>query len=230
MSEIVIFKRLSGALFKPLSDAYKIGGIGLVFVSLSAVILIWSGFVPRGFYQYAMIAIGIVLLLPVIWLFYLKELRPLADTKNKIKEKEELIDLMQARASELSVLAEDITLVGIRHSSEVAAILVDLNEYVNKSINARDTVLSVLENPFVAKLPGVIKINELLKDDSIDAVQKLARSTQELSFRISKTMTETKHVIEDLRRAFQEADIAPLKKYATYLQQANENIKRLVES
>ena len=117
-------KALSEALFDPVYKAYKLGGLGLAILVLGSILMLVAFFLPnKDIFSYLIVFTGLMLILLVSALFFLKELLALFRAQRSVEQNKELIDLVQRAALHSTRLAYELESLIFKHSSELSEFL-----------------------------------------------------------------------------------------------------------
>src|SRR5688500_7936957 len=96
MDAIAQARPLSDALSRPLIGAYRVGGFGLAFLLLGAILILLSATLFSGGLTYLIALTGFFLVVVPCYFFWLKEMRPLAVGHRRVQESAEIVDAVQA--------------------------------------------------------------------------------------------------------------------------------------
>ena len=189
-------KPLSESLSNPIIKSYKAGGLGLVFVFLGTLLLLLALYIGKGILCYLVAALGSLMILSVLYLFYFQDIKKLKDLNASIKNNRELIDTVQAAAIQMTDLAYDLQALAFKNADEIA----------NTITTIRQNLKGLKHVPLLSKTPGFDKVSGL-------ADNKYVLRAEDLSKSIVNFTTTAKEVIENVKTSLVESDPNPLKGY-----------------
>ncbi len=191
-------KPLSDAIAGPIEKLYTIGGLQLVFMFVGTILMvlsaIWSIQPPA---KYVVLAIGALLVLTVMVIFFITNLMPLRDAQKTLKQQKQLIDTVQNISLETLSLADSLQTIAISHANHVAGLL---QEY----------------GPAIKQVPIIGK----KLSDRIDTSENLAVD-------IVVALNEAHKTLTNVETAIRNADATHLKAYVDDLQGLRTTIENL---
>ena len=200
MPKSINIKPLSDAISKPITDAYKVGGLGLSFLTLGAILMLIAFFWnDKTILTYFIFGIGTILIFATLAYFYFNDLRKLLKAQNAIQQNKELIDTIQQTAIEMTEFAYTLQALTFKHADQVS------------------TVIQVVR-PQIRNLPIIGKYADS------EAMTKV----ETLSSNIVYSAQKAKEVIVDLEKALINSDPNNLKKYLEQLHEYKVDIQKLL--
>jgi hypothetical protein len=130
MNKVPVVKPLSEALSEPLVKAYKVGGYGLVFVFAGTMLLLVALFFGDGILRYFLGALGALMILAVLGLFYFQDIKKHIDVNRNIQKNQELINTVQETAIEMTDLAYTLRALAFKNANELATALTQVRSSV----------------------------------------------------------------------------------------------------
>jgi hypothetical protein len=200
---------LSSALEGGIARMYTLGGLGLTFVFVGALFLLASALIGRGPTSYTLAAVGLVLILAVLTLFYLREIRPIRDAQRAVTANADLVDTVQETALEMTGLARDLQALAFKYASEIGSLVVAFQGW------ARERG----DHPLVKALPGADRWVETLVDN------EYTMRAGDLSKAIVRTTESAEQVISDVETALANSDAKALKRYVARIQDLDASVK-----
>jgi hypothetical protein len=195
-------RSLSEAIFAPVNRAYKLGGLGLSFLSLGAFMMVSVALVvDEPTLLSGVVAVsGFVLVMATCALFYVKDIRPMFRLQRNIQENKELIDAVQKTAIEMTEMASDLQALLFKHADRIASII----QMLRPKIHAIPML-----GPSLANHP-------------------LLTSAEDLSATIVHATKRAKSVIADVEAALVNSDPSSLKIYLGELHELRDRIEQLL--
>lgn len=207
MGESNVVTPLSDALSGGIARIYTLGGLGLTFVFVGALMLLTSALIPRGPISLVLAGIGLISILVVIVLFYQREIRPMRDVRRSITANAELVDVVQETALAMTALAKDLQALSFKHASEIATLVVRFKDWARE------------RGQLVAALPGGTKLVERLIDN------EYTHQAVDLSETIVRTTESAEKIISDIETALVHSDPSGLKRYVAQIRDLDERLK-----
>jgi hypothetical protein len=192
---------LSDAVSSPLTKAYRVGGFGLSFLVLGAILFSAAAVSPRGVLSYFMASVGLLLIAVPCYFFYVKEIRPIASAQRRVAENAELIDAVQDVALATTLAALDIQALAYKYAEEVRDLL-------------------QIARPAMERIPLLRKIAQSSQFEQADW----------LTSAIVEVTERAERIISEIRQALIAADPTELKKYASELEGLRAEVRRLLRS
>lgn len=114
MNNVPSANTLSSAIIRPLLEAYKMGGIALVFLIIGMLLMAFAfTLTAKGgsneALTYGFLVTGIVCILAVIGIAYILVLVPINNTIKKARENEDALNSVQSAALTLSEINKELT-------------------------------------------------------------------------------------------------------------------------
>lgn len=195
-------RNLSEAIFAPVNRAYKLGGLGLAFLSLGAFMMLSVALVvDQPTLLSGVVAVsGFVLVMATCALFYVKDIRPMFRLQRNIHENKELIDAVQKTAIEMTEMASDLQALLFKHADQIASII----HMLRPKIHAIPMLGPSLAN------------------------HQLLNRAEDLSATIVHATKRAKSVIADVEAALVNSDPSNLKIYLGELHELRDRIEQLL--
>ncbi len=229
MSEVSV-KKLSDSISTPIVRAYKAGGYGLTFLTVGSLFLLIAAiFNLDNWPRYLLAGVGILLIFPVLILFYFKDIKKLSELNKNIKSNKDMIDTVQNTAIEMTELANNLQALAFKYANEVAEVMTSVYKYVQVTTEVRDNVKDVIHNPLLAKVPGVAQLKKIVDNEQIDIVKDKMTIANDLSQSIVTTTKASKEIIADIKKALINSNPEPLKRYSIYIQKMNTDTTNLLQ-
>ncbi len=203
---------LANAIAVPVIRAYKVGGLGLVFVVIGTFLLVIAVAAPRGPLSYAVGGVGTLTILAVLAQFYYQSLRPLHDVRVNIKANEELINSIQVSAIQATELCYHLQSLAFKHADKVAPVV---------SL-ARQKLREVTIIPIFGNTPLARGMAEFADSEALVSAQDLSASIVEITDAARSVMT-------NLHRALVNADPKPIKSYCEQLRGIDNRVRDILK-
>lgn len=194
-------KALSDAIIEPITKAYRVGGFGLSFLLLGAIMLLAAALIPIGYFMYPLALIGFVLVVIPCYFFYVKEIRPISKAQRSLARSSDVIDTVQAAALQITGLAYDLQSLAFRYATEI------------------ETAIKIIR-PQIRIVPGIGKIADL----------PLMRETENLAGRIVSSTRGIDHVVSNVKQALIDSDPKLLKVYIEDMKRIGADLEALLAS
>ncbi len=117
------FQALSEAISEPITKAYRVGGFGLAFLLLGALMIFAGAVFSVGPLVYPLAGIGLVLILIPCYFFYAKEIRPISIAQKALKQSSEMVDAVQDSAMEVTGLIHSLQALAFKHRDQLSSVL-----------------------------------------------------------------------------------------------------------
>ncbi|GGT29241.1 hypothetical protein GCM10010271_36530 [Streptomyces kurssanovii] len=192
-----VAKKLSDAISEPLTRAYRVGGFGLAFLLLGALLMLGAIFRHGDTLSYALACVGIILIAVPCYFFYVKEIQPIRKAQQAVDRNKEMIDQIQETALSLMELSLLLQALAFKHS-ELTAEMIGV---IRPKIKAIPVIGKLADGPLLSRPEALGK-----------AIVGATRGSKEL--------------LEDINSALQQSDINRLKKYKKKLDRFKRNINR----
>jgi hypothetical protein len=192
-------KSLSDAIMEPITKAYRLGGFGLAFLLLGALMMLAATFAATSRLSYFLAFAGLVLVVMPCYFFYVKEIRPISKVQETVGQSKEMIDAVQATAVSMTELTLELQALAFKHADQVATAL----EIARPQIRAIPVVGQVADHPMLA-------------------------SADDLAKAIVTVTQHTKEVVTDLQTALTSSDPNGLKKYLGDLEKLKSQVRGLL--
>jgi uncharacterized membrane protein YciS (DUF1049 family) len=101
-------KSLSDAVMEPITKAYRVGGFGLAFLLLGALMMLAATFVSASTLSYSLVIAGFILVVLPCYFFYVKEIRPISRVQETVGRNAEMIDAVQETAMSMTELTLEL--------------------------------------------------------------------------------------------------------------------------
>jgi hypothetical protein len=116
-------KSLSDAIIEPITKAYRVGGFGLAFLLLGALMILFGALVSGKIFVYPLALVGLLLVLIPCYFFYTKEVRPISMARKSTVRNSEVIDTVQSTAIELTNLTLDVQALAFKHADSIVQVM-----------------------------------------------------------------------------------------------------------
>jgi hypothetical protein len=194
-------KALSDAIIEPITKAYRVGGFGLAFLLLGAVMLLTAALSPIGYLAYPLALVGFVLVAVPCYFFYVKEVQPLARAQKSLTQASELADTVQAAAMQATNLAYDLQALAFRYASQIMLVFEEVR-------------------PVMRRIPGISGLADLPVISNTDALAGL----------IVTGTKEIEQVVGNLEKALVNPDPKLLKTYIEDMKRIKTQLEALLAS
>lgn len=194
-------KNLSDAIIEPITKAYRVGGFGLAFLLLGALMMLTATIMSKSAVSYLLTFVGFVLIALPCYFFYVKEIRPIARVQETVKQSREMIDTVQAAALSMTELTLDLQALAFKHADQVTRAL-------------------DLARPQIRALPVV---GHLADHPALTNADRLSKA-------IVATTHSIKEIVADLQVALLRSDPGPLRKYLKEVEALKGRVIVLLES
>jgi hypothetical protein len=194
-----VLRPLSDAVSSPLTKAYRVGGFGLAFLVLGAILFSAAVVSPRGVLSYFMASVGLLLIAVPCYFFYVKEIRPIASAQRQVAANADLIDSVQEVALSTTYAAYDIQALAYKYADDVRELL-------------------RVARPAMERLPV---LNKIARSPQFEQADWLTGAIVDVTERAER-------IIGDVRQALIDADPTALKKYALELDGLRTELRRLL--
>jgi hypothetical protein len=194
-------KSLSDTIMEPITKAYRVGGFGLAFLLLGALLMLTATLIARGVLSYFLGGAGLVLILLPCYFFYQKEVRPISQAHKAVLENKDMIDAVQATALSMTELTLSLEALAFKHADQV--------------VKALDVA-----RPQIRALPLV---GQLADQPALVRADRLSRV-------IVSTTVSVKEVVTDLRIALISSDPRPLRRHLKNVQDLQSRVTELLAS
>jgi ABC-type multidrug transport system fused ATPase/permease subunit len=192
-------KSLSDAVMEPITKAYRIGGFGLAFLLLGALLMLTATFVTASSLSYSLVFVGFILVVLPCYFFYVKEIRPISRAQRAVGQSTEMIDAVQETAISMTELALELQALAFKHADKVATAL----DAVRPQIRAIPVIGKVADHPMLT---------------GADTLSKAIVSTTE----------NVREVVTDIQTALVSSDPRGLRKYLRELDKLKVQVKNLL--
>ena len=193
---------LADAISEPITKAYRVGGFGLAFLLLGALMMLTATLKgSTGIASYLLASAGLVLIVIPCYFFYVKEIRPISTVRQSVVENKEVIDLVQATALSMTDLTGDLQALAFKYANEV------------------NQALGVVRSQ-IRPIPGIGQL----------ADHPMLSTTHALSDGIVTTTLKIKEIVTDIREALVTSDPDLLRKYLAEVDTLKINVTRLLAS
>lgn len=193
-------KLLSDSIIEPITKAYRVGGFGLSFLLLGAIMLLAAALIPTGYFLYPLALIGFVLVVIPCYFFYVKEIRPIARAQRSLARSSDVIDTVQAAALQVTGLAHDLQSLAFRYATEI------------------EKALKIIR-PQIKIIPGIGKIADLPLMETENLAGSIVSTTQGID-----------HVVNNVKQALIDSDPKLLKVYIGDMKRIGANLEALLAS
>lgn len=194
-------KSLSDSIMEPITKAYRVGGFGLAFLLLGALLMLTATLIARGVLSYLLGGVGLVLILLPCYFFYQKEVRPVSLAHKAVMENKDMIDAIQETALSMTELTLILEALAFKHADQV--------------VKALDVT-----RPQIRALPLV---GQLADQPALVRADKLSRV-------IVSTTASVKEVVSELKIALTRSDPRPLRRHLKNLQDLQSRVTELLAS
>ena len=194
-------KNLSDAIIEPITKAYRVGGFGLAFLLLGALMMLTATVMSKSAISYLLAFVGFVLVALPCYFFYVKEILPIARVQESVKQSREMIDTVQATALSMTELTLDLQALAFKHADQVTRAL-------------------DLARPQIRALPVV---GQLADHPALTNADRLSKA-------IVATTRSIKEIVADLQVALVRSDPGPLRKYLQEVEALKGRVIALLES
>jgi hypothetical protein len=116
-------KPLSDAIIEPITKAYRVGGFGLAFLLLGAVMILLGALISVKDFTYPLAFVGLLLVVIPCYFFYIKEIRPISMARKSTAQNREMIDAVQATAIEVTKLTLVLQALAFKHGEQIVEVL-----------------------------------------------------------------------------------------------------------
>jgi hypothetical protein len=169
-------KSLSDAVMEPITKAYRVGGFGLAFLLLGALMMLAATFVSASTISYSLVLAGFILVVLPCYFFYVKEIRPISRMQEAVGKNAEMIDAVQDTAMSMTELALQLQTLAFKHADAVASTI----EVVRPQIRAIPVVGQIADHPMLVRTEGlsktIVEITENIKEVVSDVQTALINS------------------------------------------------------
>jgi hypothetical protein len=137
--------------------------------------------------RYLLAGVGILLIFPVLILFYFRDIKKLSQINKSIKHNKNMIDTVQNTAIEMTELANNLQALAFKYANEVSDIITSVHSYVQMTTDIRNTVKDALHNALLVKVPGVAQLKKVVDNEQIDVIANKVSLGNDLSQSIVTT-------------------------------------------
>jgi hypothetical protein len=116
-------KPLSDAIIEPITKAYRVGGFGLAFLLLGAIMILLGVLISVRDFAYPLAFVGLLLIVIPCYFFYIKEIRPISAARKSTERNREMVDTVQAAAIELTALTLELQALAFKHAEQIVEVL-----------------------------------------------------------------------------------------------------------
>lgn len=209
MSDVQVIKPLSEALSGGIERMYTLGGYGLVFTFTGTLCLVVANVLERSVISFVLAAVGALMVLAVLVLFYVKEIRPMQRAHGAVEANAELVDTVQATALEMTALADHLQALAFKYASEISSLITESRAWLQE--------LSEL-GP-VQALPPVKRLVSRVADNAH------AERADDLSAAIVQVTEAAQTTIKDVERALATSDPSALRDYLVQIKALDSKVK-----
>jgi hypothetical protein len=192
---------LSDAIIRPITKAYRVGGFGLAFLLLGAIMILLGALISVGVFVYPLAFVGLLLIVIPCYFFYAKEIRPIATARKIAAQNGEMIDAVQATAIEVTNLTLVLQALAFKHAGQI--------------VQALDVA-----RPQIRAIPVI--------GDAVES--RLFGKTDELARVIVSTTGTVQVVVENVQQALIQSDAKRLQKYLQDLKEIEGQVKSVLAS
>jgi hypothetical protein len=118
-----VIKPLSEAIIEPITRAYRVGGFGLAFLLLGAIMILLGALISVGVFVYPLAFAGLLLIVIPCYFFYMKEMRPVSAARKLTAQNREMVDAVQATAIEVTNLTLVLQALAFKHAGQIVEVL-----------------------------------------------------------------------------------------------------------
>jgi hypothetical protein len=194
-------KLLSDAIIEPITKAYRVGGFGLAFLLLGAIMILLGALISLGDFVYPLAFAGLLLIIIPCYFFYAREIRPVSAAKKLTAQNREMIDTVQATAIEITNLTLVLQALAFKHAGQIVEAL----EVARPQIRAIPVIGGAVDSRLLGK-------------------------TDELARTIVSTTGTIQGVVENIQEALVNSDAKRLRKYLEEVRQMEAQVKSVLAS
>jgi hypothetical protein len=216
-SSNIPIKLLSEALSEPIVNTYKAGGLGLALLLIGTLLTLVAFFFGPSLFGYAILFVGVFLILVLVFLLYLQGIRPLQHGEAQIKKNEEIVNTVQTSAMDMVDLAGDLNRLTFAHVGDVAAFITQYQQV------AEETLPYVQQVATLFKIPGAHEIGEMVNNKYVLKEKALLAS-------ILLTTDRTREILEKIKDALSHSNVEPLKEYQGQVKELSQNLQELLKT
>lgn len=190
---------MSAAVIEPITKAYRVGGFGLAFLLLGALMIFTGAVFSVGLFAYPLAFVGMLLILITCYFFYAKEIRPISRARKALNQSSEMIDAVQKTAIELTDLVYTLQALAFKYRDQVSSALGAVQ-------------------PQIKAIPGLNNISGAwLLTETGDPAKSIVFGT-----------TFVKEIVENLQKALTQSDAKQLRVYLQELQRIKAELDTLL--
>lgn len=194
-------KPLSDAIIEPITKAYRVGGFGLSFLLLGAIMILLGSLISVRDFTYPLAFAGLLLVVIPCYFFYIKEIRPISMARKSAAQNRDMIDAVQASAIEVTKLTLVLQALAFKHAEQIVEVL-------------------EVARPQIRRVPRV--------GASIDS--RLLGRTDELAKSIVTATGAIQEVVLNIQEALTYSDAKRLRQYLRDMERMEARVKAVLAS
>ena len=194
-------KPLSDAIIEPITKAYRVGGFGLSFLLLVAIMILLGSLISVRDFTYPLAFAGLLLVVIPCYFFYIKEIRPISMARKSAAQNRDMIDAVQASAIEVTKLTLVLQALAFKHAEQIVEVL-------------------EVARPQIRRVPRV--------GASIDS--RLLGRTDELAKSIVTATGAIQEVVLNIQEALTYSDAKRLRQYLRDMERMEARVKAVLAS
>jgi hypothetical protein len=194
-------KPLSDAIIEPITKAYRVGGFGLAFLLLGAIMILLGALISVGDFVYPLAFVGLLLIVIPCYFFYVKEIRPVSAARKLAAQNREMVDAVQATAIEVTNLTLVLQALAFKHAGQMVEVL----EAARPQIKAIPVIGGAIDSRLLGK-------------------------TDELARTIVSATGNVQEIVESIQEALVHSDAKRLQVYLQQVKQVEAQVKTVLAS